>query len=241
MGDDFDNAYEITYGLDYWQYLRNQNIPKRDIWDIWEKESNVVSWHKNVRNWLSKNSIIYRITVHGLFKKLKGYFQIKHSSDLYQDAASLNIKEKKILEAFRPAGVLRGIDQSNPNVIEGMRITFLLLKDMNDICNARNIQFIVAVIPTKESVFAGYIEHNKQIKMHDEIDDLIENERKARNTLFEFLKKSNIQYVDLMEPMRRAIERQGLYVSSAADMHPNKNGYRVIAESVAAHFMTADK
>lgn len=28
MGDDFENAYSITYGLDYWAYLRN--LPRRE-------------------------------------------------------------------------------------------------------------------------------------------------------------------------------------------------------------------
>jgi hypothetical protein len=240
MGDDFDNAYEITYGLDYWQYLRNKNISKRDLWDIWDKESST-SWHKNIRNWLSKNSMVYRLTIHGLFDKLKGYFQIKHSSDLYEDTASLIIKEKNIREAFRPKGVLKGLDQDSQQVREGMRITFQLIKEMNDICCAKNIQFVVAIIPTKESVFAEYLEHNKQLKMHEEIDSLIQNELQARSKLFVFLKNANIQYVDLLEPMKRAIERQGIYASSAVDMHPNNNGYKVIAESLAAHLITADK
>ncbi len=234
MGDDFDNAYEITYGLQYWKYLREPGIPELKDWDIWEKESDI-GWHKHARNWLSKNSVIYRITVHGIFAGFKGNFQIKHSSDLYKDTSSLVIEEKGIREAFRPKGVLRGLDQSNPRVREGMRVTLRLLKEMSDACRPMGIRFVVAVIPTKESVFAGYIEHNTKIRMSGTIDEVIENERRAKKSLFAFFNDSKMEYVDLTEPMRRGIERKGLYAPSAVDMHPNANGYRTIAEALAAY------
>jgi len=65
----------------------------------------------------------------------------------------INIPDNHILEAFRPKAVLFGLDQDNPNVREGMRITFELLKQMNEICRQNHVQFVVVVVPTKEMVF----------------------------------------------------------------------------------------
>ncbi len=241
MGDDFDNAFKMTYGLDHWAFLRDQALLEKNVdWDIWEEHPSV-SWHKKIRNWLSRESILYRLTVHGLLDSLKGKMQVQNASRLYASTSTLILKEKNIQEAFRPEGVLRGLDQENQTVREGMRITFELLHKMNETCLNNNIQFIVAVIPTKETVFLNYIEHNPELSMSEEIDQVIFNESKAREKLFAFLADSNIHYIDLLSSMKLTINQETLYANSAVDMHPNKNGYRVIAEDVARFINKAEE
>ena len=63
MGDDFENAYKITYGLDYWSYLREHPAEKVDF-DIWEHEADP-TWHKRIRIWLSRHSVVYKLVFHG--------------------------------------------------------------------------------------------------------------------------------------------------------------------------------
>jgi hypothetical protein len=119
MGDDFDNAYRITYGLDYWSFLRTGGLPITDP-DIWEKdESAGRSLQKKVRVWLSENSVVYKLVVHGFLQGVKGRMQIANASRLYEDTTSLIQPEDNIREAFRPKGVLRGLDQEQPSVREG--------------------------------------------------------------------------------------------------------------------------
>jgi lysophospholipase L1-like esterase len=97
---------------------------------------------------------------------------------------------------------------------------------------------VVAVIPTKESVFARHLEHNAKLSMSDSLDKVIANERLARTELFNELSKENIRYVDLLPAMQKASEREGIYTFAATDMHPNKNGYRVIAETLCESLKT---
>jgi len=53
LGDDFDNALKITYGLDYWKFLRNTEFADQlKAWDIWGKPTRE-NWFKKTRNWLS--------------------------------------------------------------------------------------------------------------------------------------------------------------------------------------------
>jgi lysophospholipase L1-like esterase len=146
----------------------------------------------------------------------------------------LILPEKNILEAFRPKGVLFGLDEENPKVLEGIRITLELLKEMNDICQENHIQFEVIVIPTKETVFSEYLEHNSKVPLDDVIDKVIVNERLARSQLFKFMTENHIAYVDPLSALQSSVG-QRLYAYTAADMHPSKNGYRVIAEAVAEH------
>jgi hypothetical protein len=231
MGDDFENAFSITYGLDYWSSLRK--LPPQKVEpNIWEFTSQ--SWHKKLRVWLSRHSVIYQLAFHtGFGGKLQGEYQIRNAATLYPGlATSLIIPEKNIFEAFRPKGVLFGLDQDNPNVREGMRISFELMRQMNEICQQNHIQFMVVVIPTKEMVFSEYLEHNSKVPLDDVIDKLIVSERSARSQMFEFLTQNNIPYVDTLPALQKSVG-QGLYARTAGDMHPGKNGYRVIAEAVA--------
>jgi lysophospholipase L1-like esterase len=64
------------------------------------------------------------------------------------------------------------------------------------------------------------------------MDKLLVNERLARAQTFKFMTDNNISYVDVLPTLKKSAG-EGLYASSAGDMHPNKNGYRVIAEAIA--------
>ena len=55
--------------------------------------------------------------------------------------------------------------------------------------------------------------------------------------MFKFVGDSSIRYVDLLPELKRSVGHE-LYVPTAADMRPNKNGYRVIAEAIS-HFLGA--
>jgi hypothetical protein len=234
--DDFDNAFHLTYGLEYWAYLRALPGVKVDF-DTWDTGANITpSLQKKMRLWLSKHSVVYQLVVHaGWGERLNGELQIRNAAKLYPGlATSLIIPEKHIEEAFQPTGGLHGLDQNRESVREGMRITFELLKEMNETCQKNHIQFLVVVIPTKEMVFSQYLEHNPKIALSDVVDKLLVDERVALGRTFKFLSDANIPYVDPLAALQKSAD-QGLFSRSAADMHPNKNGYRIIAEAVAEH------
>ena len=230
IGDDFENAYSITYGLDYWASLRRMQFQKADF-RIWDTPSGM-SWDKRIRIWLSRHSVVYQLVFHGpLMGLVQGEYQIRNASELYPgEAVTVNIPEKGILEAFRPKGLLVRLDQKSEYVQEGMRITFELLKEMKEICDRQHIRFVVVVIPTKEQVFSEYLEHNHNVGLNNVLDSLIANERAARSRTFQFLADAGIDYVDTLPALKASIG-QKLYARTAADMHPNKNGYRVIAQA----------
>jgi hypothetical protein len=173
------------------------------------------------------------VVVHGpVLGRIKGDVQIEKATNLYDSAVSLIIPEKNIREAFLPKGIHARLNQDDERIREGMRITFALLQEMSETCRKENIDFIVAVIPTKEMVFSEYLEHNPKINLSHLIDQLLANERKARDATFRFLEKAGIRHVDTLPRLKNSIDK-GLYAHTAADMHPGRNGYRVIAEAIA--------
>jgi len=234
MGDDFEGAFSITYGLDYWSYLR-QLPPQKVDPDVWDAEPPDHGRFKQVRLWLSRHSVLYEVVFHsGLGGRALGDVQIRDAARLYPGiATSLIVPDKHIAEAFRPKGILSRLDQNNPDIREGMRITFELMKQMKEICQQNHAEFMVVVIPTKEMVFSNYLEHNPNVPLDDVMDELLVNDRAAREQLFAFMTREKIPYVDALPWLQKSVG-EGLYAASAGDMHPNKNGYRVIAEAVAA-------
>jgi hypothetical protein len=232
MGDDFENAFATTYGLDHWAFLRQQVFGDIDA-DIWREPADDKVL-KDVRVWLSGHSVLYQIVVHGpAASRLKGYIQLSRAAR-EQDplTTTLTVEDGTIREAFRPAGIRDRLDQGRKEIREGVRITKRLLRDMNEACLKSGSQFVVVVIPTKEMVFAKYLEQDASIHLRDVIDELLANERMIRNELFGYFHAAGIRYIDTL-PAMESMVGQGLYVRSDRDMHPGKNGYRVIAESVA--------
>jgi hypothetical protein len=230
MGDDFENAFLITYGLDHWAYLRKLQ-PGKVNFDIWEAPP-ALTTQRRIRQWLSRHSVVYQLIVHGsLLGRFEGNRQIAKAAQVSNSATTLVVPEKHILEAFLPEGILRRLDQQSEAVREGMRITFQLLAEMDAIARQNGARFVVAVIPTKEMVFSEYLEHNPKLSQSGVLDSLLANERVAREKTFKFFVDSNITYVDTLPALKRARENE-IYARIATDMHPGKNGYHVIGEAV---------
>lgn len=232
MGDDFENAFSMTYGLEKWAYLREGSFAGVDA-NIWGT-SEAPSFNKRLRNWLSRNSLIYQILVHGpLLAKAKENVEFARAQQGKDPVTTaLVVENKNIREAFRPAGMVTRLDQNSAPVREGMRITFRLLLDMKNTCAEKGCRFAVVIIPTKETVFAGDLEGKSQIHLHESLDKVIANERVARKKLTDFLDTSAIPYVDALAPLRNQVGNE-LYARTTNDMHPGRNGYKVIGDAVA--------
>jgi hypothetical protein len=231
LGDDFENAFLITYGKEPWSFLRSGDWGPINA-DIWETSEGDQGGFRSIRYWLSRNSILYRLAFHtSALANLKAAFQIKQASD-NESVASLNIPEVQIQEAFLPIQIGRNLDQHSAPVREGMRITFELLDRMGKASRENGIQFAVVLIPTKETVFADYLLASPQPRLKGVIGKLIADEQSVRSQLVDFFNKAGIPYVDALPALRRQLTNH-LYTRSDRDMHPSENGYGVIGQSVA--------
>ena len=241
LGDDFENAFKMTYGMPYWSSLRAGSFSGVDA-DIWQDAPEAGGPFAGVRNWLSRKSIVYRVAVHGpLLGAVKGAMQI-NSAAAGQDpqTTTLSVPAEQINEAFRPLGIRDRLNQKSPAVQEGMRVTFELLARMNALCRDNNAQFAVVVIPTKETVFAEYLRRDPKLHLRPAIDELIDNEKVATAKLIAFLDSASIPHIDTLTALRRDVSHQ-LYTRSDRDMHPGKNGYKVIGDEVARFLAKAAK
>jgi hypothetical protein len=232
MGDDFENAYLMTYGKGHWAALRLDARQSADA-NIWETPTAGTA-SQRLRLWLSQHSVVYRLVVHGpLLAGLKGAIQIQQARQGPDLATTTLIDDTAgIQEAFRPASIRSRVDARNPDVREGMRITFELLRRMDAESRATGAQLAVVIIPTKETVFAERLLSDPGIYLRDIIESLVASEEKTTRTLIDFLDSAGIPHVETLQALRSHVSEQ-LYTRSDRDMHPGSNGYRVIGDTVA--------
>jgi len=65
----------------------------------------------------------------------------------------LIVPEKNSWNLSSPEHAEPSLIRDNPEILEGMRITFELMREMNETCQQQHIRFVVIVIPIKEEVF----------------------------------------------------------------------------------------
>jgi len=241
MGDDFENAFTMTYGKPHWSFLRQGTFSNVDA-DIWEAPPDNASASATVRNWLSQHSIVYRLVVHGpMLGALKGSIQVgRAASGQDEFTTTLAVPAAHIQEAFRPRAIRDRLDQNSAPVREGMRVTMDLLQRMNDLCKESGARMAVVIIPTKEMVFADFLLQDPALHLGDVIKESVTSETQARARLFEFLDNAGIPRIDTLEALRRDVSNQ-LYTHSDRDMHPGRNGYHVIGDTVARFLEGADR
>ena len=91
----------------------------------------------------------------------------------------------------------------------------------------RGVDFLVLLIPTKESVFLPRVVNRRE---HVDLERLAAAERRLRAELARHLAEQGIRYLDLL-PVLRAASRQPYF--GDGDGHPNPHGHELIGDAVA--------
>lgn len=86
-------------------------------------------------------------------------------------------------------------------VREGLDLSLGFFNRMNEIAHNNNIDFLVVIIPTKESVFTKYKEGNTELPASYKIDYLIENESKVDAAIKIYFGEHGIKYIEMLGPL----------------------------------------
>ena len=231
LGNDLGEAYRAVYARNYWKDFRKTGfVPEKGV------ASNTVQsviagdpqFMRPLRGWLARHSVLYRTVAFHLSDHLRFLSGKQRQGDpnvmLFEDIGH------DIRTVFTPVMRLGVVNLTDPRVQEGLRISFDVLKKMNEQSLKRGITLIVAVIPTKESVFAQYIENDKTLRPTHPIRELLVSERQVRGRVHAHFRENRIAYIDLLPSLMGAVEKKQIYPH--ADSHPNKEGYQIIAETI---------
>jgi hypothetical protein len=102
------------------------------------------------------------------------------------------------------------------------------------------VRFLIALIPTKESVYrdnlAGAIP-----RPPDAYFRAVESERAFTESFEKFLSKHQIEFVNTTESLRSSLLQNQRPYPESDDGHPNKTGYAAIAKAIEPLMNLSDR
>lgn len=221
LGNDLKDAFTAVYSLPIWEDWRSLDISSS--FDD-KKEDN----DTNITGWLSANSVLYRIISSSI---IGDSLRQKRRVNKGEYIPMLELPGYGINTGFTPDRRLKGLDLSNSEVREGLRLTLNFFNKMNRLAKVKDIGFLVVIIPTKEMVFAELIKKSPELADNDKLNSLIQNEEVVSQLIKRYFGDHGISYIEVLEPLRNAAKTEQIYPNNFGG-HSNKNGYRIIAESI---------
>ena len=229
FGNDLLDTYKSVYNNEYWKHLRRAGFQSDEI--VKNKEVDVDKFSYKLRHFLPGNSIVYRIISSSVIGD-----EVRQLRRLYQGEEIIMYEniEYNIQTGFMPAVRLKALNLELAHVREGLRISLDLIGKMNMICKEKNTEFLVVLIPTKESVYSDFIGNNSSLPNTEIIDELLANESEVRKLVINHLDNNDIAFVSVVDALRGRTRYEQLYPTNFGT-HSNKNGYRLIAADISQY------
>lgn len=225
LGNDLKDSFTAVYSVPVWEELREPGITATlpDDSPVSDKIDS-----PSLTDWLSASSVLYRLVSSSVIgDNLRQRRRIARG----EEVVMLNNEEQGISTGFTPDRRLKGLDIENPEVIEGLRLSLEFFNQMNIFAEKNGIGLLVVIIPTKESVFSSLIAESNALEAREKMERLISNERRVNEMVTKYFDERSIDYVDALPALQEGALNEQIYPSNFGG-HTNKNGYRIIAETI---------
>ena len=245
LGNDLADTYTAVYTVGRWRHLQKpanvrspedgeeakaNDVPQAEETPP-EKEPLVDELKRGVYStagWFAENSVLYRVVTASY---LGDRMRQKMMLDRGEKITMVDVEEYGIHTGFTPVRRLEALDLDRENIREGLALALDFFGSMNELAEENGVRFLVVILPTKESVFGQFIEGKPELQYSGEIDRLLRNERRVSAEAESYFDEHDIPYLDLLGPLREAALREQIYPNNYSG-HFNRNGNRVIAESI---------
>ena len=239
LGNDFQNTFCMKDRLD----LLNPpiNIQSFSSITVSEEESTLgcpvysslylsssrsISWSvSGIRRWLGWNSRVYVLLHHwypGIFPLPDDVSRAEKNS-----TGTSVFKGPMWRTVFRERYRFSRFDDRESSMYTWVEVSKSVLLAMAKKAREAGVTFVVALIPTKESVFAPRI---KDFDEYPYVESDVTTEARLRTEIHSVLQENSVPTVDLLQPLQDA-EHQPYPVSD--DGHPNSYGHRLIGLAIA--------
>jgi len=255
IGNDAPNAYNSVYGNIYWQDLRLSNI-REYIPKLSDPNEELILQHGvdptsskfkllQRRRWLSAHSRVYKLLGHvtwplrvklGLASSHEEKKKMVEDILSRQNEVAILYKNDFIGTILRPKYRFDAVDVQDARVKEGLRLTEKILgRDAAQMKEA-GIQYMIAIIPTKELVYEEYFKKINQ-SVDPELADFASKELRFKQDIILFCLHNHIVCLDLQPALTKALESNRTIYPRDHDSHPVSEGYKVMAEAIHSFIM----
>lgn len=184
----------------------------------------------SLRDWMAKRSLVYALLTR------TSMFDFARERELETAMANNpggliayhDDKHSVIFNLSEAANHL--FDIEDLRIKSAMEITKQVMLDMRRMSEKHTFRLIVALIPTKQSVYAKPLAQSSYLNKYPRLAEAIHQEDVAREAISSLLHQSNIEVIDLLPRLEAAAADYDPYART--DLHANADGYRVMAETV---------
>ena len=236
LGNDLLETYETVQNNPYWAELkRSESAPL--LGTVSSPNATVpageetASFLSGLRTWLARRSMVYNLLIHSVVGEMARVAEATLIARKSPGDANVRYDKNGISTGFTPDLRLKALDLQDPRVSEGLLISLELFARMKAYTVEQAIHLLVLLIPTKESVYAKYLESDWALEKSPAIQSLLENERKVAAIVRAFFEEQGIAHINLLPELQERVAGIQLYPGNF-DGHPNQYGYRVIAENI---------
>lgn len=234
FGNDLIDAYRHARDIPYWSSWREDGSAERDGAE--EQQSADAEPKKrfaDLRDWLSKHSVLYSMLRVTLFPRLASWEQDRMALQATPDQQMIWIDPSKdsVRTIFKPQMRLNAMNTLRPRVQGGLRITKRAFASLQKEADAQGRKLLIVLIPTKERVYSRYIKDSGG-RMPNTYASLCDAEERIKQELVLFFAAEKIAYVDVTEAMEKQTYQHAPIYPKDSDGHPLATGYGVIARTV---------
>jgi hypothetical protein len=181
-----------------------------------------------VRNWLSRHSMLY-----GAAKAAFPQFVDFVRSRDFRHKLGEGVVQAELwgqAQLLTTNIALRAMDMRDDRIVAGLAKTRDEIRSMTNACSLEKIICYFVLIPTKQRVLQPLIEPSLSDEDRAAIADLAGKEAALSESLTATISSLGPEPIDPLEDLRSAARLEPIY--PATDGHPNGDGYEIIARSV---------
>jgi len=234
IGNDLIDAYNAVR---HYPYLRSWREPGSADADGTEYQRISQTEPKKhfaaLRDWLSKNSVLYSVAREVLLQPLSSWEQDRLALQAGPDRQLIwrDPSRPSVRTIFNPQLKLSAMDPKLPSVQEGIRITKRTFEALQNAADTQGRRLLMILIPTKERIYCRYLK-DTGTRMPRTLASLCEAEAQVKEDLERFLVARKIAYVDVSGAMEEQVQNHVQLYPPGTGSHPLAAGYGVIAHAV---------
>jgi len=255
LGNSIRGAYDMVYGNEHWQALRNPALVKesspapvsddRIVLSMGIERGTIKYRFHQIGLWLRVHSLAYA-RLADVTRSLRERLGVANTAEDNEKNLSLlaqrhpdllyEVKDPGIETVLPPGEELGSIDLSRVETQEGWRIAQKLFSEMNEKAMQTNVRFIVLVIPSKKQV---YIRHwqNSGREIPQEFERYADASEKLLTAVKLFCTEKKMECVFPLGRLSATLDEHKRIYSNSREGHPLPLGYRVIAETLDTYLL----